>query len=94
MIAHYLKLAKKALIKNKYYTVINVLGLVFGTLSALVIAKYVGGSLQFDSFHKNKDRIYTVSQEEIVDGNSLYSFMFLVFVFSFVCIFSISRVKF
>lgn len=69
MISHYFKLARKNLIKNRYYTLINVLGLVFGMLSALVIAKYIGGSLQFDSFHLHKDRIYTLVQQESSDGN-------------------------
>jgi len=69
MISHYFKLAKKVLIKNKYYTIINVLGLVCGMLSALIIAKYIGGSLYVDNFHVKKERIYSVTQEESVDGN-------------------------
>jgi putative ABC transport system permease protein len=69
MIRHYFKLATRDLLKNRYYTLINIFGLVFGMLSALVIAKYVGGSLQFDSFHEKKDRIYSVSQVEVVEGN-------------------------
>lgn len=69
MINHYLKLAIRALLKNKYYTFINVLGLVFGMLSALIIAKYIGGSLDFDSFHEKKDRIYSIAQEESIQGN-------------------------
>ena len=70
MIGHYLKLAKKGLFKNKYYTFINVFGLVFGMLSALIIAKYIGGSLQFDSFHQKKNIIYSISQEESINGNA------------------------
>lgn len=69
MIGHYFKLAQKNLIKNKYYTTINVIGLVFGMLSALIIAKYIGGSLQFDSFHENKDRTYSLIQQESSNGN-------------------------
>ena len=69
MISHYFKLGKKNLIKNKYYTLINVVGLVFGMLSALIIVKYIGGSLQFDNFHANKDRIYYLTQQESSDGN-------------------------
>ena len=68
MISHYFKLAQKALSKNKYYTIINVFGLVCGMLSALIIAKYIGGSLQYDTFHVKKERIYTVTQEETADG--------------------------
>lgn len=70
MLIHYLKLARKSLIKHKYYTFINVAGLVCGMLSALIIAKYIGASLEFDSFHANKDNIYVLSQEERVDGSS------------------------
>lgn len=69
MIHHYFKIAYKTLNKNRYYTFLNVFGLVCGTLSALIIANYVGGSLQFDSFHQNKDRIFAVNQEEFVSGN-------------------------
>lgn len=69
MISHYFKLARKALFKNKYYTFINVFGLVFGMLSALTIAKYIGGSLQFDNFHVKKDRIYSVTQQESLEGS-------------------------
>lgn len=70
MLMHYLKLARKSLIKHKYYTFINVVGLVCGMLSALIIAKYIGASLELDSFHANKDNIYVLSQKEIVDGSS------------------------
>lgn len=69
MISHYFRLAKRGLLKNKYYTVINIFGLVFGMLSALIIAKYIGGSLQFDRFHEKKDSIYSISQEESMNGN-------------------------
>ena len=69
MINHYFKLAQRALAKNKYYACINIFGLVFGMLSALIIAKYIGGSLQFDSFHLKKDRIYSITQEESINGS-------------------------
>ena len=69
MISHYFKLARKALTKNKYYTLLNVFGLVCGMLTALTIAKYIGGSQQFDSFHLKKDRIYAVTQQEYINGN-------------------------
>ena len=68
MISQYFKLARKNLSKNKYYTFINIGGLVLGMLSALVIAKYIGGSLQFDTFHLNRDRIYALTQQEVSDG--------------------------
>lgn len=69
MIRHYFKLAKKNIVKNKYYTLINVFGLVCGMLSALIIAKYIGGSLYFDSFHSQKDQIYSLTQVETSNDN-------------------------
>jgi putative ABC transport system permease protein len=65
----YFKLAKRSLLKNKYYSCINVFGLVFGMLSALIIAKYIGGSLEVDRFHEKKDKIYSVTQEESISGD-------------------------
>jgi putative ABC transport system permease protein len=38
-------------------------------LTALVIGKYIGGSLQFDSFHVKRDRIYSITQEETIEGS-------------------------
>lgn len=69
MISHYFKLAQKTLIKNRYYTFINVFGLTCGMLSVLIIAKFVGYSMEFDNFHLMKDRIYSVTQVESLDGN-------------------------
>jgi putative ABC transport system permease protein len=69
MFSHYLTLAWKSLIKNKYYTFINIFGLVTGMLTALIIAKYIGGSLESDSFHANKNRIHFISQIESVQGS-------------------------
>ncbi len=68
MLRHYFKLAKRSLLKNKYYSFINVFGLVFGMLSALIIAKYIGGALQLDQYHEKKNKIYSVTQEESING--------------------------
>ncbi|HMQ63161.1 MAG TPA: hypothetical protein PKE06_20930 [Flavilitoribacter sp.] len=70
MITHYFKLAYRALFKNKYYTFINVFGLVFGMLSALIIAKYIGSSFQLDHFQENRHRIFAITQEETINGNT------------------------
>ncbi|MDQ2656940.1 MAG: ABC transporter permease [Bacteroidota bacterium] len=58
------------MIKYKYYTFVNVFGLVCGMLSVLIIAKYVGASVEMDSFHANKGWIYSITQEQSTDGNS------------------------
>lgn len=69
MLIQYIRHASRTLFKNKYYSFINIFGLVCGMLPALIIAKYLVGSRQLDSFHKNRDRIYSVTHEEFADGS-------------------------
>lgn len=69
MILHYLNAAKRSLLRNKYYSLVNVFGLVFGMLSALVITKYIGGSLLVDQFHDKKNGIYSITQSESGSSN-------------------------
>jgi putative ABC transport system permease protein len=69
MINHYLRLAWKVFVKYKYYTLINIFGLVSGMLSSLIIGKYIGSSLQFDSFHVNRKLIHSISQQESIESN-------------------------
>ncbi len=61
--------ALRNLVKNKYYTSINVLGLVFGMLSVLIIAKYIGGSLQMEQFHLKKELLFFITQQEQHHGS-------------------------
>lgn len=70
MIGHHLKLSWKVFRKYKYHTLINIFGLVSGMLGALIIAKYIGGSLQYDSFHINRKQIHSISQQESITGNA------------------------
>jgi putative ABC transport system permease protein len=58
MIGSYFKMARRSLAANKGTTVINVLGLVIGISSALVIASVIRFEQSFDSFHSRKDDIY------------------------------------
>ena len=67
MIGNYFKMAQRSLTANKGTTVINVLGLVVGISSALVIASVVRFEQSFDSFHSKKDDIYRLVR---VSGDS------------------------
>lgn len=68
MLAQYFKHAKRTLIRNRYYAILNVIGLVCGMLTALIIAVYIASSLSADTFHENRERIYSVTHDEIVEG--------------------------
>jgi len=58
MLNSYFKMARRSLQAYKSNTVINILGLVIGIASALVIFSVIRYELSFDSFHSDADKIY------------------------------------
>jgi putative ABC transport system permease protein len=73
MIKNYLKTAFRSLLKNKGFTIINVLGLTLGIATCLLIVFYVLDELSYDRFNKKADRIYRVNND-IKFGGSENSF--------------------
>lgn len=68
MFKNYLKIAWRNLKRNKAYALVNVLGLSLGIACAILIFVLVNYHFSFDTFHKNKDRIYRVVTELRSDG--------------------------
>ena len=69
MIRNYIKTAYRSLIKNKGFTILNVLGLALGLATCLLIVFYVFDELNFDSYNKKADRIYRINEEIKFGGN-------------------------
>ncbi len=69
MIGSYFKAAQRRLLLYKSNTAINVLGLVVGIASALVILTMIRYELSFDKFHSDADRIFRVVR---VSGPDLF----------------------
>lgn len=63
MLKNYLRIAIRSLIKQKVYTIINVLGLSTGIASCILIVMFVANEFSYDSFHTNADNIYKVALE-------------------------------
>lgn len=63
MLKSYLTIAIRGLWKNKLHSLINVIGLAIGISVCLVIFLIVNYELGFDTFRKDKDRIYRVYSE-------------------------------
>tara|TARA_R110002051_G_scaffold143507_5_gene216484 strand:+ start:42081 stop:44531 length:2451 start_codon:yes stop_codon:yes gene_type:complete len=61
MLYNYLKIAFRNLLKNKMFSLINILGLSIGLSAAFVIGAMVFYDLSFDKFHPDRDRIYRVT---------------------------------
>lgn len=58
MFRSYLKVALRALIRQKGYSFINILGLTIGMACFILIGLWVKDELSFDRFHEKKDRIF------------------------------------
>ena len=60
MFKNYLKIAFRNLIKQKIFSVINILGLAVGLTGAILIFLFVRNELSYDRFHENTERLYRV----------------------------------
>lgn len=58
MLKNYIKTAWRNLLKNKFYSVINIAGLTAGLAIGILVLLWVQDELSFDTFHKNTDNIY------------------------------------
>src|SRR5882672_11280426 len=63
MIKNYLVIAFRNFLRNKNYTLINVLGLSIGLTSCIVIFLLITYDLSFDTFNTHRDRTYRIVQE-------------------------------
>ena len=61
MFKNYLKIAFRNLIKQKGYTIINVLGLAIGMAACVVMLIFVQDELSYDQFHEKSDRLFRVT---------------------------------
>jgi putative ABC transport system permease protein len=60
MLTNYLRIAWRKIIGNKWYSIINVLGLTIGICACLMIYLITSYDLSFDKFLPDKDRIYRI----------------------------------
>ncbi len=62
MIKNYLKSAYRNLLRNRIYTLINIVGLTMGISSCLFISIYIHNELSHDNFHKDSDSVFRVKR--------------------------------
>ena len=61
---NYLKVAFRSLLKNGFYSFINIFGLAIGLACCLLIMLYVQHQLSFNKFHEEADRLYRVVEDQ------------------------------
>jgi len=71
MIRNYIKTAYRSLLKNKGFTLLNVLGLSLGLASCLLIIFYVVDELSYDRYNTKADRIYRVNEDLKLGENNV-----------------------
>ncbi len=69
MLKNYFKTAFRNLLKSKFYTSINIIGLAVGLATCLLILLYVLDELSYDKYNINANRIYRVNNEVKFGGN-------------------------
>ncbi|UZR93708.1 ABC transporter permease [Chondrinema litorale] len=72
MLKNLFKIAIRNIIKEKSYSIINVLGLAIGMTSAIFLTLYVLDELSYDRFHENADKIYRVNSN-ITEPNKSFN---------------------
>ena len=70
MIRNYFKIALRNLVKQRFYSVINILGLAIGLTTCLLITLFVLDELSYDRFHEKADRIQRVYLSYQMGGQS------------------------
>jgi putative ABC transport system permease protein len=60
MLRNYLTIAWRSILKDKFYSLINILGLTIGVTCGLLLLLYVTDELSFDRYHEKGDQIYRI----------------------------------
>src|ERR1700712_1146036 len=58
---HYSKIAFRNLWRNKTFSLLNIFGLAFGLSCCLLMILFIQNGLSYDSFNKNRDKIYRIA---------------------------------
>lgn len=60
MFKNYFKISVRSLLKQRFYSFINISGLAIGLAACLLITMYISHELSYDKFHTDVDRVYRV----------------------------------
>jgi putative ABC transport system permease protein len=71
MIKNYMKVAWRNLIKNKVFSLINIVGLATGLTCFILITLYVSDEISYDRFNEKADRIYRINSFIKLGGSEL-----------------------
>ena len=61
MFKHYFKISLRQLLKQRFYALINILGLAIGIACCIVVLLFVYDETSYDTYHVDADRLYRLS---------------------------------
>ena len=64
MFKNYFKISVRSLVRQKFFSIINISGLSLGLAACLLIVLYIANELSYDNFHKDVDRIYRIANNQ------------------------------
>lgn len=73
MLKNYFKIAVRNIVKYKFFSAINILGMTIGVAACMLIVLYVADELSFDRFHQNVDRMYQVGLHGKIGGADVHT---------------------
>lgn len=76
MFKNHLRIAWRNIKKDKLFTTIKIGGFAVGIAACLLIALFIKNELSYDKHYNNKDRIYRVVMQGVMDGELLKSVHF------------------
>lgn len=71
MFKNYLKVAFRNILKHKFFSLINIMGMTIGVTACLLIALYVTDELSYDRFHDRSNQIYQVGLHAKIGGQDI-----------------------
>ena len=71
MIKNYITIALRNLLKQRFYTLLNVMGLSIGIACFVMIALYVADELSYDRFHPRAEQTYRVGLKGQLSGQEI-----------------------
>ena len=69
MLRNYVKVAFRSILRDKFYSIINISGLALGIACCLLILVYVNDELSYDKFHEKADRTFRLTEYIETEGS-------------------------
>jgi len=70
MIRNYIKSAFRNIVKNKFYSVLNILGLSIGLTAFIFLYLHINDEMSYDAYHEKASRIYRIESNFTIAGKN------------------------